>query len=88
MRPTEILDVFSSYLLPAWAQMQQQKTIKLNEPNKKRGLPVMEALSRRQKIRGNPENKAGRAEGLSNRLKTLNLISDAIVPEKGSKIGH
>ena len=27
-------------------------------------------------------------EGLSNRLKILNLISNAVMPEKSSKIGH
>jgi hypothetical protein len=32
--------------------------------------------------------EAGRAEGLSNGLETLNLISDAIMAEKSSKIGH
>jgi nitroreductase len=34
-----------------WAQAQEPKTIKLNEPNKKRGLPVMEALSVRASVR-------------------------------------
>jgi nitroreductase len=40
-------------LLPVlgWAQTQELKTIKLNEPNKKRGLPVMEALSLRASVR-------------------------------------
>lgn len=40
-------------LLPllAWAQGQELKTIKLNEPNKTRGLPVMEALSVRASVR-------------------------------------
>jgi hypothetical protein len=40
-------------LLPvlSWAQAQDLKTIKLNEPNKKRGLPVMEALSVRTSVR-------------------------------------
>jgi nitroreductase len=40
-------------LLPvlSWAQAQDLKTIKLNEPNKKRGLPVMEALSVRASVR-------------------------------------
>jgi nitroreductase len=40
-------------LLPVltWAQAQELKTIKLNEPNKKRGLPVMEALSVRASVR-------------------------------------
>ncbi len=35
----------------AWAAAQDLKTIKLNEPNKKRGLPVMEALSVRASVR-------------------------------------
>jgi len=35
----------------SWAQAQELKTIKLNEPNKKRGLPVMEALSLRASVR-------------------------------------
>ena len=35
----------------AWSQAQESKTIKLNEPNKKRGLPVMEALSVRASVR-------------------------------------
>lgn len=41
------------YLFPAltWAQAQDLQTIKLNEPNKKRGLPVMEALSLRASVR-------------------------------------
>ncbi|HYA48280.1 MAG TPA: SagB/ThcOx family dehydrogenase [Burkholderiales bacterium] len=34
-----------------WAQTQELRTIKLNEPNKKRGLPVMEALSVRASVR-------------------------------------
>jgi nitroreductase len=34
-----------------WAQAQELKTIKLNEPNKKRGLSVMEALSVRSSAR-------------------------------------
>jgi len=40
-------------LLPvlAWPQGQELKTIKLNEPNKTRGLPVMEALSVRASVR-------------------------------------
>lgn len=40
-------------LLPllSWAQTQDLKTIKLNEPNKKRGLPIMEALSVRASVR-------------------------------------
>jgi len=40
-------------LLPilSWAQAQDLETIKLNEPNKKRGLPVMEALSVRASVR-------------------------------------
>jgi len=40
-------------LLPvlSWAQAQDLKTIKLNEPNKKRGLPVTEALSVRASVR-------------------------------------
>jgi hypothetical protein len=40
-------------LLPLliWAQAQEPKTIKLNEPNKKRGLPVMEVLSVRASAR-------------------------------------
>jgi len=40
-------------LLPvlSLAQAQDLKTIKLNEPNKKRGLPVMEALSVRASVR-------------------------------------
>lgn len=33
------------FLLPTLAQPQDVKTIKLNEPNKKRGLPFMETLS-------------------------------------------
>ena len=33
------------------ARAQELKTIKLNEPNKKRGLPVMEALSLRASVR-------------------------------------
>jgi nitroreductase len=48
----------TSFLLPAlvvsafsWAAAQELKTIKLNEPNKKRGLPVMEALSVRASVR-------------------------------------
>lgn len=35
----------------SWAQAQEPKTIKLAEPNKKRGLPVMEALSVRASVR-------------------------------------
>lgn len=40
-------------LLPVggWAQPQALQTIKLNEPNKKRGLAVMEALSLRASVR-------------------------------------
>jgi nitroreductase len=40
-------------LLPVltWAQGQELKTIKLNEPNKTRGLPLMEALSVRASVR-------------------------------------
>jgi hypothetical protein len=40
-------------LLPVlgWTQPQALQTIKLNEPNKKRGLPVMEALSVRASVR-------------------------------------
>jgi Nitroreductase family len=40
-------------LLPLliWPQAQEPKTIKPNEPNKKRGLPVMEALSVRASAR-------------------------------------
>ncbi|MDH7511894.1 MAG: SagB/ThcOx family dehydrogenase [Clostridiales bacterium] len=40
-------------LLPvlAWPHGQELKTIKLNEPNKTRGLPVMEALSVRASVR-------------------------------------
>lgn len=40
-------------LLPvlSWPQAQDLKTIRLNEPNKKRGLPVMEALSVRASVR-------------------------------------
>lgn len=34
-----------------WAQAPELKTIKLNEPDKKRGLPVMEALSVRASVR-------------------------------------
>ena len=34
-----------------WAQAPELKSIKLNEPNKKRGLPVMEALSVRASVR-------------------------------------
>ena len=43
----------SLLFLPAlsWAQAQESKTITLNEPNKKRGLPVMEALSIRASVR-------------------------------------
>jgi len=35
----------------SWAAAQELKVIKLNEPNKKRGLPVMEALSVRASVR-------------------------------------
>ena len=35
----------------SWAAAQELKTIKLNEPNKKRGLPVMEAFSVRASVR-------------------------------------
>jgi hypothetical protein len=40
-------------LLPVltWAQGQELRTIKLNEPNKTRGLPVMQALSVRASVR-------------------------------------
>jgi nitroreductase len=41
--------VFSGF---AWAQAQDAPTIKLPEPNKKGGLPVMEALSTRASVRG------------------------------------
>lgn len=34
-----------------WSAAQDLKTIRLNEPNKKRGLPVMEALSVRASVR-------------------------------------
>ena len=34
-----------------WAQTHELQTIKLNEPNKKRGLPLMEALSVRASVR-------------------------------------
>lgn len=34
-----------------WGQAQDLKTIKLNEPNKKRGLPFMEALSVKASVR-------------------------------------
>lgn len=40
-----VIAVVVLLLLPALAQTQELKTIKLNEPNKKRGLPFMEALS-------------------------------------------
>jgi len=40
-----------SVLVFGWAQAQDLKTIKLLEPNKKRGLPVMEALSVRASVR-------------------------------------
>ncbi len=41
------------FLVPilTWGQAQEPQTIKLNEPNKTRGLPVMEALSVRASVR-------------------------------------
>lgn len=43
----------SLLLLPGsfWGRAQEPKTIKLNEPNKTRGLSVMEALSVRASVR-------------------------------------
>jgi len=38
-------------LASSWTHAQESKTIKLNEPNKKRGLPVMETLSARASVR-------------------------------------
>jgi hypothetical protein len=35
----------------SWAQAQELKPIKLMDPDKKRGLPVMEALSLRASVR-------------------------------------
>lgn len=48
-------------LIPALglAQAQELKAIKLNEPNKKRGLPVMEALSVRASVRDWSPNEIG-----------------------------
>lgn len=55
MRRTSIKGSFlgALLLLPllAWAQAQEMKTISLNEPNKKRGLSLMEALSVRASVR-------------------------------------
>lgn len=39
------------YPVLCWAQAQEPKTLRLNEPNKKRGLPVMQALSVRASVR-------------------------------------
>lgn len=46
-----LLGTLLLFPLLSWAQAQDLKTIKLNEPNKKRGLPVMEALSVRASVR-------------------------------------
>jgi len=40
-----IIAVAMALLLPGLALTQEPKTIKLNEPDKQRGLPFMEALS-------------------------------------------
>jgi len=46
-----LLGTLLSFPVLSWGQAQDLKTIKLNEPNKMRGLPVMEALSVRASVR-------------------------------------
>ncbi len=50
VRPAVLAAVFLLPLL-GWAQAQDLKAVKLNEPNNKRGLTVMEALSARASVR-------------------------------------
>ncbi|HOI45210.1 MAG TPA: nitroreductase family protein [Candidatus Aminicenantes bacterium] len=71
-------------LLPvlSWAQAQESKavkfedlkTVKLNEPNKKRGLPVMEALSLRASVREWSDKDVG-LQDLSDLLWAANGIN-------------
>lgn len=64
-----------------WARAQELKTIKLNEPNKKRGLPVMEALSVRASVR-DWSNKDVSLQDLSDLLWAANGINR---PESGKR---
>jgi nitroreductase len=48
---TSVLASLLIFAAFGWAAAQELKTIKLNAPNKKRGLPVMEALSVRASVR-------------------------------------
>ncbi len=63
-------------LLPTlgWAQAQDSATIKLNDPNKKRGLPLMEALSLRASVREWSERELD-AQDLSDLLWAANGIN-------------
>jgi hypothetical protein len=76
--------VLSSLLLVSafgWAWAQELKTIKLNEPNKKRGLPVMEALSVRASVRDWSDKELS-LQDLSDLLWAANGINR---PESGKR---
>jgi nitroreductase len=60
--------------LLSWGQAQDLKTIKLLEPNKKRGLPVMEALSVRASVREWSDKELG-LQDLSDLLWAANGIN-------------
>jgi nitroreductase len=63
-------------LLPllTWAQTQEMKAIRLNDPNKKRGLPLMEALSVRASVREWSDKEVG-MQDLSDLLWAANGIN-------------
>ena len=65
----------------AWTAAQESKTIKLNEPNKKRGLPLMEALSVRASVRDWSEKDLS-LQDLSDLLWAANGINR---PESGKR---
>jgi len=76
--------VLASLLLVSafgWAWAQELKTIKLNEPNKKRGLPVMEALSIRASVRDWSDKELS-LQDLSDLLWAANGINR---PESGKR---
>jgi len=64
-----------------WAAAQESNTIKLNEPNKKRGLPVMEALSVRASVRDWSDKELS-LQDLSDLLWAANGINR---PESGKR---
>jgi hypothetical protein len=57
-----------------WSQAQELASIKLNEPNKKRGLPIMEALSVRASVREWSDKEVG-LQDLSDLLWAANGIN-------------